>query len=88
MRPDPFPGKIGKTVAQSTRWWPAQPGAASSQPNVLVVLFDGVGFADPGCLGSTSRTPTIDALAARGFAVDGPAQHGHVPYHPGCTGWW
>ena len=71
MRPDPFPGKIGKTVAQSTPWWPAWPGAASSQPNVLVVLFDDVGFADLGCYGSTIRTPTVDALAARGLRLTG-----------------
>jgi arylsulfatase A-like enzyme len=48
-------GKIGKTVP----------------PNILVVLFDDVGFADLGCYGSAIATPTIDALAARGVRLTG-----------------
>ena len=40
-------------------------------PNVLVVLFDDVGFADFGCYGSEISTPTIDALAATGLRYSG-----------------
>ncbi|MEY2952317.1 MAG: hypothetical protein RLZZ401_404, partial [Pseudomonadota bacterium] len=65
----PFAGHIGKTVADSTPWWP--PKRAGGQPNVLVVLFDDVGFSDFGCYGSTIRTPTIDALAAAGLRYTG-----------------
>ena len=67
-----FAGHIGRTVAESRPWWPE--GAAAGgprRPNVLVVLFDDVGFADFGCYGSTIRTPTIDALAARGVRLTG-----------------
>ena len=32
-------------------------------PNILVVLFDDVGFSDFGCYGSAIKTPTIDRLA-------------------------
>ena len=64
-----FPGKIGKTIAQSTPWWPPRVDGAAKKPNVLVVLFDDVGFADFGCYGSSIRTPAIDALAARGLRL-------------------
>jgi arylsulfatase A-like enzyme len=37
---------------------------AAGAPNVLVVLFDDVGFSDFGCYGSPIKTPTIDRLAA------------------------
>jgi len=66
-----FPGKIGKTIAQSTPWWPPRGDGAAKKPNVLVVLFDDVGFADFGCYGSSIRTPAIDALAARGLRLTG-----------------
>ena len=66
-----FPGKIGKTIAQSTPWWPPRVDGAAKKPNVLVVLFADVGFADFGCYGSSIRTPAIDALAARGLRLTG-----------------
>ncbi|WP_436793003.1 arylsulfatase [Actinospongicola halichondriae] len=40
-------------------------------PNVLVVLFDDVGFSDFGCYGSEIATPAIDAIAARGLRYSG-----------------
>ena len=49
----------------------ATPGAAAKKPNLLVVLFSDVGFSDFDCYGSTIRTPTIDALAARGVRMTG-----------------
>ena len=49
MHQPPFPGTIGRTVADSKPWWPPQPDAAGRRPNLLVVLFDDVGFADFGC---------------------------------------
>lgn len=65
-------GTIGATVAESTPYWPAPdrsvPGDA---PNVLVVLFDDVGFSDFGCYGSEIATPAIDAIAARGLRYSG-----------------
>ena len=66
-----FPGRIGKTVAESAPWWPPRSGAGLRRPNVLVVLFDDVGFADLGCYGSSIPTPAIDALAARGVRLTG-----------------
>jgi arylsulfatase A-like enzyme len=63
--------KIGRTIADSTPWWPPKPRAPDGAPNVLVVLFDDVGFSDFGCYGSPIATPSIDALAAEGLRYTG-----------------
>ncbi|MFZ5670390.1 MAG: arylsulfatase [Pseudomonadota bacterium] len=62
---------IGRTIAESTPYWPDGPRAPAGAPNILVVLFDDVGFSDFGCYGSPIETPTIDALAARGLRYTG-----------------
>ena len=66
---------IGKTRADSTPHWPATPTRPNvdgkSAPNILVILFDDVGFSDFGCYGSPIRTPHIDAIAARGLRYTG-----------------
>ena len=67
----PFGGTIGKTVAGSKPWWPSAPQPPQGAPNILVVLFDDVGFSDFGCYGSAIRTPTIDRLAAEGLRYSG-----------------
>lgn len=36
-------------------------------PNVVVMLFDDMGFSDLGCYGGEARTPNIDRLAAGGI---------------------
>ena len=66
-----FGGTIGKTVADSKPWWPAAPKPPAGAPNILVVLFDDVGFSDFGCYGSPIRTPTIDRIAAEGLRYSG-----------------
>ncbi|MFN3524015.1 MAG: arylsulfatase [Phenylobacterium sp.] len=63
--------KIGRTLADSTPYWPPQPSPPKGAPNILVVLFDDVGFSDFGCYGSPIATPTIDALAATGVRYTG-----------------
>jgi len=40
--------------------------AQDSRPNILLVLFDDVGFTGFGAYGSDARTPTIDAMAESG----------------------
>ncbi|HKV14122.1 MAG TPA: arylsulfatase [Reyranella sp.] len=68
--------KIGKTVGDSQPFWPEGPKrpaglGGKGAPNILVVLFDDVGFSDFGCYGSPISTPTIDAIAGRGLRYTG-----------------
>jgi arylsulfatase len=66
-----FRGIVGKTIADSKPWWPSAIKPPEGAPNILVVLFDDVGFSDFGCYGSPIRTPTIDRLAAEGLRYSG-----------------
>ena len=66
-----FGGTIGKTVAGSKPWWPPAPKPPAGAPNILVVLFDDVGFSDFGCYGSPIKTPVIDRLASEGLRYSG-----------------
>lgn len=62
-----FPGKIGRTVQDSTPWWPQKRTDETLPPNIITIVFDDTGWSDFGCYGSEIRTPHIDALAARGL---------------------
>lgn len=62
-----FKGRIGRTVNESKPYWPELPRPPDGAPNVLVILFDDVGFAHFGCYGSTIDTPNIDRLSANGL---------------------
>ncbi len=66
-----FGGTIGKTFKDFKPWWPDQRKPPAGAPNILVVLFDDVGFSDFGCYGSPIRTPTIDKLAPEGLRYTG-----------------
>jgi arylsulfatase len=62
---------IGRTLADSTPHWPDPPRPPRGAPNILMVLFDDVGFSDFGCYGGDAATPTIDQLAADGIRYTG-----------------
>jgi len=66
-RYEPFEGKIGRTLADSTPWWPTPAHPKQDAPNVVVILIDDLGFSHFGCFGSDLPTPNIDALAAGGL---------------------
>ena len=68
--PTGFPGTIGKTISESTPYFPEHNHGAG-KPNILIVLLDDVGFADFGCYGAENSTPTIDAIAQRGLRFSG-----------------
>ena len=65
-----FEGVIGKTIPESTPWWPAAKFRKGA-PNVVLVVLDDTGFSHFGCYGSTIDTPNIDALAAGGLKYTG-----------------
>jgi arylsulfatase len=62
-----FDGVIGRTLGESTPWWPDAPHPGPGAPNVVLVLLDDLGFGQLGCYGSTIETPNIDRLAAGGL---------------------
>ena len=63
----PFPGVIGRTLDESTPAWPAPKRARAGAPNVVVVLWDDVGFGQLSPFGGLCDTPTLDRIAARGL---------------------
>ena len=63
--------RIGRTWLDSTPHWPRAPQPPAGAPNVLVLLFDDVGFSDFGCYGSQIDTPNIDRIAQRGMRFTG-----------------
>lgn len=62
-----FPGKIGRSVEDSTPAWPAPLRARDDSPNVMFIVMDDMGFGHLGCYGSPISTPNIDRLAAGGL---------------------
>jgi arylsulfatase len=62
-----FGGVIGRTVRESTPWWPAAVRPPDGSPNVILVLLDDMGFGDIGPYGSEIPTPTLDRLARDGL---------------------
>jgi len=61
-----FEGTIGRTLRESTPWWPPQRRTPTGAPDIVVVLLDDLGYSDFGCYGGEIRTPHIDALAQGG----------------------
>ena len=61
-----FQGTLGRTLEESEPYFepPAHPGEGA--PNVLVILYDDLGFSHFNCFGSTLHTPNADRLAAGG----------------------
>lgn len=55
---------VSALAALLLSWTPAF--AQHKRPNILLVLFDDVGFMDLGAYGSDTRTPAIDRLAKTG----------------------
>ena len=62
-----FEGTIGTTWQESTPWWPDAVRPREGAPNIVVVLFDDVGFGSFGSYGAEIATPTMDALASEGI---------------------
>lgn len=62
-----FPGTIGRTLETSTPAWPAPLRAQAGSPNVMVVVWDDVGFGQFSAYGGLCETPTLDRLSQRGL---------------------
>jgi arylsulfatase len=62
-----FKGTIGRTVGESTPWWPEAPRAREGAPNVLYIVLDDVGYGQLSPFGGLCETPNLDRLAANGL---------------------
>jgi len=62
-----FKGTIGATWQESKPWWPEPVRPRADAPNIVLVLYDDVGFGSFGCYGAEIATPTMDALAREGL---------------------
>ena len=63
----PFKGKIGRTVKDSTPDFPKEVSAPQGVPNILLIMTDDVGFAASSPFGGPIPTPTFERLAANGL---------------------
>lgn len=62
-----YGGKIEKTFAESTEWWPEKKAAPKDAPNIVWLLIDDAGFGAASAFGGLARTPTLDSLANNGL---------------------
>lgn len=61
-----FQGEIGRTLEESQPYFRPVRHPGGDAPNVLVILYDDLGFSHFNCFGSTLNTPNADRLAAGG----------------------
>ena len=61
-----FPGKIGKTIDDSTEAWPVPKKAAQGAPNVLFYVLDDVGFGQLSPYGGLVDAPNLQRVADKG----------------------
>lgn len=67
-KPNPqFQGKVDINPSKSTPDWPDQVTAPKGAPNIVLILFDDVGFAATSTFGGAIPTPVLDQLAADGL---------------------
>jgi arylsulfatase len=65
--PPKFGGKIGRSAADSTPYWPARVVPPKGAPNVLLIMTDDSGFGVPSTFGGVIPTPALDRIAAHGL---------------------
>jgi hypothetical protein len=61
-----FPGKIGKTIDDSTEAWPTPKAAPTGAPNVLFYVLDDVGFGQLSPYGGLVNAPNLQRVADSG----------------------
>ncbi len=62
-----FPGRIGRTIAESSPAWPRPLRAPAGAPNVVFLVLDDVGYGQLSAFGGLVRTPNIDRVASNGL---------------------
>lgn len=64
---EPFGGKVGRTVQESTLVYPQPIKPPAGAPNVVIILLDDVGFGHASTFGGPIPTPAIEQLAHEGL---------------------
>src|SRR3984957_10931115 len=59
--------RIARRMSESAASFVPYPRPPAGAPNVVIVVWDDIGFAQLGCFGSSIATPNIDRLAAGGL---------------------
>lgn len=62
-----FPGRLGRTVAESEPAWPAPVRAPQGSPNILFWVIDDVGYGQMSPFGGLVAMPNLERLAAGGL---------------------
>ena len=62
-----FPGRIARTARESEPAWPARPTAPAGAPNIVLLVLDDVGFAQPAAFGGACDMPVLTGLASTGL---------------------
>ncbi len=62
-----FKGIIGRTLEESTPWWPEPVRARQGAPNVLYIVLDDVGYGQLSPFGGLCEMPNLERLAANGL---------------------
>jgi arylsulfatase A-like enzyme len=62
-----YRGKAGRTLAESTEWWPEPVAAPKGAPNIVWILLDDVGYGASSAFGGLIQTPVFDSLANNGL---------------------
>ena len=65
--PQKFEGRIERTTAGSTPYWPARIVPPKGAPNVLLIMTDDSGYGVPGTFGGVIPTPALDRIASSGL---------------------
>ena len=63
-----YQGTVGRTLRESTPWWPPHVAAPRGAPDIVLILLDDLGFSDFGCFGAEIRTPHITPSPHTGCA--------------------
>jgi arylsulfatase len=71
---EPFPGKLGKTIDDSTEAWPMPIQAPEGAPNVIFYVFDDIGFGQLEPFGGLVKAPRVKRILERGL--------GYTNFHP------
>src|SRR3546814_4252721 len=64
---EPFKGKVGRVLSDSSAAWPQPVKAPKGAPNIFLIMTDDAGFAASSVFGGPIPTPNLQRLADAGL---------------------